>query len=208
MPSQSAPAASGAGNVGRVHLDAQRSTKKVPFSRECGLADSHAKELLSRAHLSAIAAQAGLAQSTDNVDYGVDVRLLSSRKNSVCRSYFLAVQIKARRAVLTTQGWKLRLTRDDIDRVLDDFGSALIVLYVLPNSIFDWAKVDGQGTILRECAYYLDRESLETQKLGKGKSVTVFVSDKSVLDARSLLAIFRKGRETMMRRLTKGGQQP
>lgn len=125
------------------------------------ITEEHIKEELCRAHISAIAAMAGLNQGRDNLDYGVDGRFVEVEWNGrgyVSSGVSIEYQAKA------TVRWEIRgghvvyALEADAYNAIAGRGSyrtpLILILLCLPRQRQGWHRIDDAGTYLREHCYW------------------------------------------------------
>jgi hypothetical protein len=121
----------------------------------------HRQELLCRAYVQAIAAQAGVLCSRPDPDYGIDLSLRHvAVRGRRYRDTSLQVDLQLRsttRASVTETGIKLDLdveTYNDL-RTPGGFCPRLLVALVMPADEAEWMNQSAYELAIRHCAYWL-----------------------------------------------------
>ncbi len=121
----------------------------------------HRQELLCRAYVHAIAAQAGLLSSRPDPDYGIDLSLRSvavlGRRH---RDTSIQVDLQLRsttRASVTETEVKMDLdveTYNDL-RTTETFCPRILVVLIMPEEEAEWVIQSPDELAIRHCAYWL-----------------------------------------------------
>ncbi|HKI32336.1 MAG TPA: DUF4365 domain-containing protein [Gemmataceae bacterium] len=128
------------------------------------MTESHQQEGLSRTHVRAVAARAGVICSEPEQDYGIDMCLRSVRRRG--RRFFDAggqvdLQVKSTtRASLsdTHVRFDLKVKNYDDLREAGDNCSRILVVVVLPDDPGQWLVQSEEELLLRHCAYWINLE--------------------------------------------------
>ncbi len=123
------------------------------------------QELLSRAYVRAIAAQAGVICSEPEQDFGIDlclrtVRARDGRLADVSGQF--DVQVKSTTRATVTEGevrYDLDVKTYDDLREPGDNCPRILVLLVLPEDEAQWLTQSVEELILRRCAYWISLEA-------------------------------------------------
>jgi uncharacterized protein DUF4365 len=121
----------------------------------------HRQELLCRAYVHAIAAQAGLLSSRPDPDYGIDLSLRSvAVLGGRYRDTSVQVDLQLRsttRASVTETEVKLDLdveTYNDL-RTPETFCPRILVVLIMPGEEAEWVNQTPDELAIRHCAYWL-----------------------------------------------------
>jgi hypothetical protein len=121
----------------------------------------HRQELLCRAYVHAIAAQAGLLSSRPDPDYGIDLSLrkvavLGSRHRDTSVQVDLQLRSTTRASVTETE---VRLdldvpTYNDL-RASETYCPRILVVLIMPEDEAEWVIQSPSELAIRHCAYWL-----------------------------------------------------
>ena len=121
----------------------------------------HRQELLCRAYVHAIAAQAGLLCSRPDPDYGIDLSLRSVAvrgRRHLDTSLQVDLQLRSTtRATVTETDVKLDLDVETYNflRTPETFCPRVLVVLVMPAEEAEWVNQSPEELALRHCAYWL-----------------------------------------------------
>jgi hypothetical protein len=153
-------------------------------------------ELLSKAYVRAVAAQAGCACDDLESDFGIDLTIrgiIWENNRFIDEGGVLEIQLKS----TTMAGVRRRNEQfhyalsvrnyEHLRKVIKNRPARLLVLYVMPENEEEWLVQQQQGISLHHCCYYLSLEGFPST--GNQNSVTVAIPETNVFSVSYLQQI-------------------
>ena len=147
-------------------------------------------ELLSKAYVRAVAAQAGCACDEIESDFGIDLSIrgiLRENNQYLDEGGIVEIQLKStsiagRRFAAGEMHYDLPVRNyNHLRKVVTDRPTRLLVLFVMPENEEGWLVQDRQGMSLHHCCYYVSLEGIPSTN--NQHTIAVTIPERNVFSA-------------------------